>query len=63
MRVSAKVRIPSNRDGNSTEFMSWLITHVGLQTISWEWVFDSGEIFVAFYKEEKAEEFRKVFGL
>lgn len=63
MKISARVRIPTNKDGHSTEYTAWLTTHVGLQTLSWEWVFEEGEIFVAFYKEKYAEEFKKVFGL
>lgn len=62
MKVSAKVRIPP-ADVYTQPYARWLITKVGLQTLSWEWVFEDGEIFVAFYNDRYVDEFKKAFGI
>ena len=62
MRVADTIRVDnvlaSDRD---FKLGHWLFTNVGIQTISWEWLYDSSGIYINFYKKEDADKFRLAF--
>ena len=64
MRINATIKLnPSRIDDTGVVYHKWLLTNVGLQTISWEWVYIGGELYVAFYHEKDATAFKLRFEL
>lgn len=64
MRFSTHIKLdPATADKTGSVYHKWLLTNVGTQTVSWEWVYISGELYVAFYREKDATAFKLRFEL
>ena len=64
MRYCAHIKLnPAVIDKTGAVYHKWLLTNVGVQTVSWEWVYISGELHVAFYREKDATAFKLRFDL
>lgn len=64
MRYSTFVKVsPQNIKDNKmgVRMSKWLLTHVGIQTLSWEWIYIDEWLHVAFYREKYADAFRTEF--
>jgi hypothetical protein len=64
MKINSLVNIPIKSSGFIVYEMSkWLSTHVGIQAVSWDWVYKSEHIHVGFYNEYDATVFKLRFEL
>ena len=64
MRYRAHIKLsPDTIDKTGAMYHKWLLTNVGTQTVSWEWVYINSELFVAFYHEKDATAFKLRFEL